>query len=144
VLTLATIGGGMPQAAALFYAVGARGELYVLSAPQSRHGQNLRQNCRVAVTIQGEPAHWRDIRGLQIEGTARPVTNRAEREEALRRYLARFPELQDEPEPDDTVGQTMQAALRQATLYCIEPTWIRWIDNTQGFGHKEEWGIGDQ
>jgi len=26
-------------------------------------------------------------------------------------------------------------------LYKLVPRWIRWIDNTQGFGHKEEFGI---
>jgi len=144
VLTLATIGGGFPQAAAMFYVAGLRGEVYFLSASQSRHSQNLQQDERVAVTIQDEPAHWRDIRGLQIEGTARPVTNRREREEALQHYLARFPELLDEPQPGDGVGQALQTALRQATLYRIEPIWIRWIDNAQGFGHKEEWVVGDQ
>ncbi len=144
VLTLATTCDGLPQAAALFYVADTRGEIYFLSAPQSRHSQNLQRDDRVAVTIHGEPAHWRDIRGLQIEGKAQPVTNRREREEALQRYLVRFPELLDEPQPDDAVGRTMQAALRQATLYRVEPTWIRWIDNAQGFGQKEEWETGGQ
>jgi len=140
VLTLCTVSGDMPQAAALFYVVGEKGQLYFLSDPASRHARNLQANAHVAVTIQSETADWRNIRGLQIEGTARAVTDIHEIEGALERYLARFPELQDSAEPDDAIAH----ALKQARWYCVEPCWIRWVDNTRGFGHKEEWTLDDQ
>jgi hypothetical protein len=136
VLTLATVWEGRPHAAALFYVADEAGRLYFLSNPASRHAQALAQNTRVAVTIQGEQVNWRTIRGLQIEGIAEPVVEAEEREGALRRYLARFPELQD------LTDCAVRTALAEATVYCITPRWVRWIDNTKGFGHKEEWRPG--
>jgi len=136
VLTLATTREGRPQAAALFYVADEAGRLYFLSNPASRHAQALAQDARVAATIQGEEVNWQTIQGLQIEGMARPIVGPEERESALRRYLARFPDLQELTDP------SVRTALEQATIYCITPQWVRWIDNTKGFGHKEEWRPG--
>jgi uncharacterized protein YhbP (UPF0306 family) len=70
-MSLATIGpAGEPQAAAVFYAAASGLDLYFLSDPQSRHGRNLAREPRVAATIQADGQNWREITGLQIEGTA--------------------------------------------------------------------------
>ena len=139
VLTLATVSGGAPQAAALFYVADDQGRLYFLSAPGSRHSRNLAADNRVAVTIQGEVADWRQIQGLQIEGVAGPVTDPEEQTSAARLYRRRFPELAELPAMSDEQGSAVRGALEEAVLYCVVPHWIRWIDNTQAFGHKEEW-----
>ena len=43
-------------------------------------------------------------------------------------YLVKFPFAAD-----------LQAVIAQNTLDTLRPDWIRWTDNRQGFGHKEEW-----
>ncbi len=139
ILTLATVSGGVPQAAALFYVADDRGRLYFLSDPGSRHCRNLSADSRVAVTIHGEEADWRRIQGLQIEGVAGPVTDPEERATAMRLYGARFPGLRKPAQSSDEQGAAVLAALEQAVLYRITAHWIRWIDNTKAFGHKEEW-----
>ena len=66
-MTLATCAGEVPWAATVFYA-SEELKLYFFSVPQSRHGQNLAANSRVAVTIQEDYKDWRRINGIQLEG----------------------------------------------------------------------------
>ncbi len=140
VLTLATVGPDGPAAASLFYACDDALNLYFLSHPASQHCRNLAANPQVAVTVHGNDSHWRQIQGVQLWGTARRVTDPGELAHALRVYGARFPFVEalmagresNAPEAELLPG------LRAARLYRVTPHRIRWIDNTVGFAHKEE------
>src|SRR5688572_14067789 len=81
-MTLATCARDVPWAATAFYA-SDEWRLYFFSAPDSRHGQNLAANPRVAVTIQEDYHDWRKIKGIQLEGTVTLVDSILEKTKAL-------------------------------------------------------------
>ena len=140
-MTLATIGpAGEPQAAAVFYAADSGLHLYFLSDPRSRHGRNLARESRVAATIQDDGHNWRQITGLQIEGTAMLVEGVDEIAGVARLFAERFEFLRELLTEGDAVGPPeLEGPLASSRFYVLRPTWIRSIDNKRGFGHHEEW-----
>jgi len=139
-MTLATIGPGCePRAAAVFYAVGEELVLYFLSNPASRHSEDLAQDSRVAATIQEDGQPWQEIRGLQIEGSAHAATDEREIAQAARVFAARFAFLQGLLADSESHGPPeLQGPLENSRFFVLRPSWMRLIDNTKGFGHKEE------
>lgn len=139
-MTLATVGpDGAPQAAALFYAADEGLNLYFLSSPNSQHSQNLARQPRVAATVHADGQAWQTIRGLQIEGAAHPVEGLRELAHATKVYAGRFEFLKGLLGADDASGPVvLRGPVASSRFYVLRPTWIRLIDNTQGFGQKEE------
>lgn len=139
-MTLATVGpDGAPQAAAVFYAADEDLNLYFLSSPTSRHSQNLARTPRVAATVHADGQAWQAIRGLQIEGTARQVDGARALAHAARVYAGRFEFLKGLLGAGDAGGPAVLAGpVASSRFYVLRPTWMRLIDNTQGFGYKEE------
>ncbi len=130
-LALATAGpDGTPHAAAVFYAVDDDLTLYFLSEPKTLHAQHIGAGARVAATIEENNQDWKSIQGLQLHGWAAPCAGEEE-EHARAVYAARFPFV--------ARAETLAGPLSRARYYQITPTWMRLIDNTLGFGHKEEW-----
>lgn len=136
VMTLATAGAAGPWAAAVFYA--SEGiALYFISSPESRHSLDIEAGGAVAATIQGECADWREIRGIQLEGPAQRLAGAARARAALcyGRKLPLVANLASAP-------AEIAAALARIEWYQVTPRRIRLIDNTLGFGHKEELTLG--
>ncbi len=132
-MTLATTGAEGPAAAAVFYA--SRGlDLCFLSAPLTLHCRNIATDPRVAVTIQGDCTEWSDIKGIQMQGTARRLEGDAAND-ARQLYATRFPDLM--------VSRGANGALARALLridwYWVTVTHLRFIDNSRGFSHRDEW-----
>ena len=124
-LTLATCGAdGAPYAAPLFYVPDA-GRLYWFSSARSAHSRNLKRDPRASVTVYAATADWRKIRGVQMRGAARVVTDRDLRRTITAAYVERF-----------HLGKIFQTLMTRSRLYCFEPCSIRYIDNTRGFGYK--------
>ena len=127
-MTLATTGpDGTPHAAAVYFAANEDNCLYFFSEPGSQHAVDLASDPRAAVTIQPAVSSYREIRGLQGRGLARPVPPGAEWEQAFALYQAKFPFVRQ-----------MQAEIAKNTLYVFKPNWLRLLDNRRGFGYKEE------
>ncbi len=132
-LSLATTGpDGAPHAAAVFFAVDDDLTLYFLSEPKTMHAQHIGDGATVAATIEENNQDWKSIRGLQLHGWAEPCSG-IEEERARTVYAARFPFV--------ARAETLAGPLSRVRYYKLTPTWIRLIDNTLGFGHKEEWGV---
>lgn len=141
-LTLATINGdGSPHASDLFY-VYEDAAFYFLSDPASRHAQNLARAPRVSATIHGNARGWQDIRGVQIIGAAARVTKRVERARAFAAYLAKYAFVGEALPRVEMLGRAHEI-FGVVELYKIAPRWLRWIDNAQRFGHKEEFKMTD-
>jgi uncharacterized protein YhbP (UPF0306 family) len=135
ILTLATLGpDGDPQAANLYYAETDDLTLYFVSIPGSSHAVNIARNPRVAVTIHADSSQWRDIRGVQLQGTCALVTG-ADRARAWACYCAKFPFV--------LADAALARALDKVSVYRIAPRWLRWIDNTASLGHNREWVMVD-
>ncbi|HEY7678466.1 MAG TPA: pyridoxamine 5'-phosphate oxidase family protein [Candidatus Methylomirabilis sp.] len=133
-LTLATDGPGGPWAAGLYFASDGL-TLYFLSDPASRHCQDIAANPRVAAAIHEDYRDWREIRGIQLEGTADPVTAPADRVRAWELYLAKFPFVRQ-----FRVGDALEIMGRaiRSQFYRIVPSRVLYLDNRKGFSHRDE------
>lgn len=120
VLTLATVNSeGKPYVANCFYAYDKRRNRFVFTSDlTTRHGQEMAENRRVALSIVLETRVVGRVQGLQVEGIAEQGD-----EEAKRTYIKRFP----------------YAAVAPLTLWMVEPTMLKLTDNTLGFGTKLIW-----
>jgi uncharacterized protein YhbP (UPF0306 family) len=131
VLTLAVTAEGAPHAAAVFYAVDSQLRFYFVTDPATRHGTALLSGGMVAGTIQRDEQQWHEVQGVQFRGPCRQLAGAA-RKRAWALYVTRFPFVMSRDVP-------LTGALMKTALWCLEPDWIRLIDNRLGFGHKEEW-----
>lgn len=135
VATLATQGPEGPWAAAVFYACEG-GSLIFISSPASRHSRNLALDARCAATIQEDCAGWAGIKGIQLEGRVVELDGE-ERERAQRLYAAKFPVALPAEAPP-----AIREALARVGWYRLQAGRIRFIDNSKGFGHREEFAPG--
>ncbi|RZI43734.1 pyridoxamine 5'-phosphate oxidase [Herbaspirillum sp. HC18] len=131
VATIATSGEDV-WASAVFY-VNDGYTFYFLSSPATRHCRNLAANARVALTVQEDTADWAAIKGVQAEGIAAEISG-SEEERARKLYGQKFP----------LVGKLAQApaaivkAMAKVRWYKVVPTRLYFIDNSAGFGHRDE------
>ncbi len=133
VLTLATAGSDGPGAAAVFYACDGFDPVF-LSAPNTLHGRHLAEDPRAAATVQEHFEDWSSIRGVQLSGTTARLQGDAELQ-AQRQYAARFPAIFD----PSLAGSGIRAAMAKVHWYRLECARVRFIDNSLGFGHRDEW-----
>lgn len=118
-LTLATSAGDIPYCSHAFYGYDEKRDLLVFAADATtRHGQEMLANKQAAVAIGLESKVIGKLQGLQLCGAVHPADDQARRV-----YLHRFP----------------YAALTELTLWMIEPTFLKFTDNTLGFGKKLIW-----
>lgn len=120
VLTLSTIdSAGEPWVSNAFYAYDKERNLLIFTSDdKTQHAQHMVTNPAVAISIVLETRIVGKVQGCQIRGIARRGDSAAER-----RYIRRFP----------------YAAAADLQLWCVEPTYIKFTDNTLGFGKKLIW-----
>ena len=120
-LTLATVSSeGLPYCSSAFYAYDAeRNALIFTAGEQTRHASELSREPRVAASIATETRIAGRIQGVQICGT---VSDGDERDRKT--YLSRFP---------------YAAAIGDFAPRRLEPSFIKFTDNTLGFGKKLIW-----
>jgi uncharacterized protein YhbP (UPF0306 family) len=132
VMTLATQGLDGPWAAAVFYA--SEGfDLYFVSSPATRHGRNLAAQPAAAATVHEDYHDWREIKGIQLEGTVEQVPA-AEEASARKLYGAKFPlvaHLASAP-------AALAAALATVRWYKLAAARVYFVDNSAGFGHRDQ------
>ena len=137
-LSLATCYGSQVWSTDLFYASDDSCQLYFVSDGTTRHCQYIAGNPQVSASISGEFSDWGEIKGLQLDGVAGIVSD-LDRGGVIEMYLAKFPSLQRLFEaPENDQERLIVAQLSESHFYRISPKWIRLIDNSKGFGHKEE------
>lgn len=142
-MTLATCDGVSAWAAAVFYASDTNLTLYFMSDPKTRHMRDISAIPEVAATIHDDGQAWTSIRGLQILGSCSRVSNQ-ELGDVSRCYLEKFPFLNSISEhPENASAKILAERLQNTPFYQLSPSWIRFIDNTRGFGHKAEIRLED-
>lgn len=114
---------GAPAGAPLFFLASESLTLFWLSAPDSRHSRNLEEQPEAAVSVFAPVHDWREIRGVQMTGYAR----RAADTSILPAYRARF-----------KLGPEFDAAIASSAVWEFRPRWLRFLDNSLGFGFKIE------
>ena len=128
-MTLATIGKDRPSAAAVFYAPIKKGKsLVFVSSEKSEHILNSSNNSSCAATIQQDGLEWTAIKGLQIKGKI-VIAN----EKYWKDYFERYDYIKSD--------STLSKALEKVKLYELKIEWVRIIDNTKGFGNREEYEL---
>ena len=131
VMTLATCGAAAPWASALFYANDGF-NLTFLSSPQTRHAGDLALNPQAAAAIHENYRDWQDIKGIQLEGHVKRLTG-ADRIKAIARYADRHPAIRPGSAP-----ALIQAALAGVAWYELITERCFFVDNSKGFGHRDE------
>jgi hypothetical protein len=129
VITLATHGSSGLWAAAVFYA-SEEFDIYFISAGYTRHGQNIADNRRAAGTIQEDYHDWAAIKGIQLEGSVELLSGH-DKERAIIIYAQKYPLIQADSGP-------IQAALEVMNWYRLTPERLYLVDNSKGFGHRDE------
>lgn len=137
VMTLATHGDEGVWAAAVFY-VNDGFTLYFLSAPSSRHTINLLHDPRVAVTVQEDYADWRDVKGVQAEGTVDEISGdvRTRVRELYEEKFSLAGMLTKGP-------LAIAKAMDKVRWYRLAPQRLYFVDNSVGFGHRDEIACAD-
>ncbi len=127
-LSLATTGeDGQPCVAPLFYFVDEDLSLYWLSSASSLHSRNLLRTPHAAATVYCAAQTWREIRGVQMRGPASIVAEPRRRAAITESYCERF-----------KLGRILRMPVRQSSLFVLQPEFLRFIDNSRGFGSKFE------
>ncbi len=130
-MTLATCEGGMPWATDVYFAADGF-DLIFFSSPNSRHCRNLALNPRCAATVHPPADSWQEIKGLQIEGSAEPLSHLGDKARGLAAYLHKFPFARELiAHPTETIK-----SLHKASLYVLRPTRLHYLDNALGFGTR--------
>jgi hypothetical protein len=130
-MTLATSADGHPWAADVYFAATGY-EFVFFSSPASRHSQNLLANPSCAATVHPSAASWREIKGLQMEGTAECVTGVEATAHASLVYFAKFPFARD------LMSNRLEMANKALDVkaYVFRPQRIHYLDNALGFGTR--------
>jgi uncharacterized protein YhbP (UPF0306 family) len=118
---------GTVSVAPLFYIAQSGLRLYWLSSKLSEHSRNLKENARAAVSVDRNTDRWNKIRGVQMRGSVTMIRDRVLRRDVLRAYTERF-----------HLGKLFDVAISRSTLYCFQPDWVRYIDNSRNVGSKFE------
>jgi len=127
-LTLASLGPeGEPMAASLFFAADDELRLYWVSGASSRHSRNLNRDARAAITVHAQTWAWGDIVGVQMEGVVSVTPPGAAWQAAWDLYRAKFAFVDE-----------FQAEISRSNFYVFSPRWVRMVNNSLGFGHKDE------
>jgi len=130
--SLATVDAhGNPCAANIQYVHDSHWRLYWVSSATSAHSVNLGAKPEVAMTTYAHQDEPEQIHGLQLLGFASELKG-DERATALALYSDKYPFIAEPP---------FDGLIAQQGMYCFTPTWLRWIDNRQGFGWKFEKSI---
>ena len=135
-MTLASCQRNFPWAAAVFFANDGF-DLYFFSNPRSRHGVNIAANRKVSAAIHEDYRHWREIRGIQLEGHAELLRSRKLRARFWEVYRKKFPFVEDFFR-EGPLREELRSKLAGIRLYRLVPTTAWYLDNSRGFGHREK------
>jgi len=118
---------GEPNIAPLFYLVDEDLSLYWLSSPRSLHSRNLKRAPRASAAVFRHTENWKGIRGVQMRGSVTLIAEKLRRAALIEAYCERF-----------HLGAAFRLAICRCKLYEFRPDFIRYIDNSKGFGYKFE------
>ena len=143
-ISIATAAKEESWSASVFYVSDQKLNIYFISFDESKHIQGILKNKKVSATINQDVSDWMQIKGLQLQGVAykAPEQHRKNILNAYRQKFDSIHELLDLPKTDDEKKIAKQ--FNSISLFCFEPHWIRLLDNSLGFGSKEEIEIKNQ
>jgi uncharacterized protein YhbP (UPF0306 family) len=118
--------------ATAFYVFDDNFKFYILTEPETDHGENLEENSSASLSIYNSKQEWGDAKkGLQVFGEAEHISEEDKVSMALKLYLERFPELKQ------WVSQPGEMENIDSEFYIIRPERIKIFDEPK-FG-TETW-----
>jgi uncharacterized protein YhbP (UPF0306 family) len=87
-LQLATVHGGKPWIATVYFVVDDELRVYWLSTPERRHSRELMDDSRVAAAVVIKPTQ--PVIGVQLEGSAAVVTDADIVRQTMTRYIEKY------------------------------------------------------
>ena len=134
-MTLATIrADGSPHATTVSFASDGL-LLYAAIAIDSHKAHDIREDGRVALTVNAPFRNWNEIQGLSIDATAAMIDR--EHEQAAASVLL----LQKLPAYGKLVGASPDVPWPGMLFIRIVPRALVLLDYTQRFGHSEQFAI---
>ena len=89
-MQVATSREGQPWICTVFFAFDNNLNLYWISKPDSRHSEEIRQNEKVSGTIVLPHKIGEKVRGIQLQGVAKKLSDKTEAADAMDYYAERF------------------------------------------------------
>ncbi|MBS2539247.1 pyridoxamine 5'-phosphate oxidase family protein [Catenulispora sp. NF23] len=125
VLSLATAdAAGTPHANMAFFALGNKFDLYFVSEPSTRHGQNASARAQASAAIWLPPPEFGEgLRGMQVTGECGAVVG-DDAEPAFEAYRSRFPSFGGDP----AVRESYLDGTGAASLYRFRVERVRLVD----------------
>lgn len=115
---------GKPYAATVAYA-SDNGVLCFITGKSSHKYRNIEANANVGFTSEVEGGTMQNVKSLQMQGTAAPVTDKEEADRAMGMLLEKFPEMKNmPPDPDMAI---VKITLTEGYM----------LDYTLGFMHRD-------
>lgn len=136
-ISLATVAKRKPHAASVFY-VNIGFELFYVSNPDSRHSTFLAATPAVAGTVNEDYDNWLDIKGIQLEGRVSCVGSLVKNPRLVKAYIGKYPNVKDFFVSPQKVGSGVAQKVSGVRFFKITPSRIFLLDNSLGFGHREE------
>lgn len=131
VMSIAVGSDGTAWSAPVYYLFDDKG-FYFFSNPKSRHIK-LSKNGLAAVSIFRDDADIKNLAGIQMSGTILKAPLNVESVRVAKRYCTLF---KISGNAMDILG--FFASKFHASLYCFEPEMVYYMDNSKGFGSREE------
>lgn len=141
-MTLACSLDDEPWAAPVYYA--RQGfDLVFFSSPRSRHCSVYEKNPKAGASIHANSEGWRDIKGLQMEGTVQTVSSALALAKATATFVRRYPFVREFLGGSPGLAQEIADKMTRVGLYVFRPSSIRYLDNAAGFGTRWKLEIRD-
>ncbi len=141
-MSIATLRNGQVHAASVFY-LNVGFDLYFISSPSSQHGEDLAINPRAAATINEDYNDWADIKGLQLSGKVSQLGRLADHAKIADAFTQKFPDVGRFFGTTDEMSEVVASKVAKVRCYRFRPLSIFYIDNSLGFGHRDELVLSD-
>jgi uncharacterized protein YhbP (UPF0306 family) len=119
------------------YFIYIKQRFYFFSSPDSRHIVAARQSRRCAATIFRDSANWRDIEGLQMDGSVETIPFGTEAVRAFRGYVKKFPTVKNFF-ADAAFDIDQFLARFRTRLYAFVPQHVYYLNNQAGLAKRQE------
>ncbi len=127
-MTLATVS---PEGKAIAHTVQYASKVntvYFFTKPTQRKVKNINANPAVGYTVDQDYEDWSKIQGVQMQGNARVLEDRADVNAAFMLFAEKFPHM----------AAMGTAFLEHHVIVEVKPVKGRFLDNTAGFGYYDE------
>jgi len=132
-LVLATADPG-PWSAPVYF-LHLRGRFFFFSSPESRHVRGALATGHCAGSIHRSSDDWREIVGLQMDGTLQEIPAGPEAEDAFAAYVRKFPAVRDLV-PGAALDLALLIDTLRARMYVFVPESVFLVDNRAGISGR--------